>query len=168
MEQIQTMRWLGSSRDFGKCARVRSTLELAWGDFLGRIPWELFVTLTFDPKRVFPVREARAEKEMFQWCCQLEFALRRPVASLIAVERGRSGQWHGHVLLAGVPSDISPLPALWELRNGRISVKPVHAIEGIVLYATKEAALSGNLVLSEAVGRYREHLVDHPVVALYR
>ncbi len=140
-------------------------LKLAWVDFLCRIPWDLFVTLTFDPKRVFPVSETRAEKEAVEWCSRLEYALRRPVASVIAVERGRSGQWHGHVLLAGVPSDISPLAEIWELRNGRINVKPVHAVEGIVLYTTKEASLSGNLVLSDAVGRYRDRLTDRSVVA---
>ncbi len=146
-------------------------LKLAWVEFLGRIPWDLFVTLTFDPKRVFPVSETRCEKEAVGWCSQLEYAIRRPVASLIAVERGRSGQWHGHVLLAGVPSDISisisPLAEIWELRNGQINVKPVHAVAGAVLYTTKEAALSGNLVLSDAVGRYRDRLTDRSVVSLH-
>ena len=109
---MKTTRWPASvrTRDYSSRVRVRgAALLVAWVDFLSCIPWEFFVTLTFDPKRVFPVDCTRAEREAFRWCGQVGYALRRPVGWLIALERHASGQWHAHVLLVGVPPDISAL-----------------------------------------------------------
>jgi hypothetical protein len=167
---MKTTRWpeSTSSRNWSNRVRVRGAmLRLAWVEFLGRIPWDLFVTLTFDEKRVFPVGRIRAGREAFRWCGHVGWALRRPVAWLIALERGASGQWHAHVLLVGVPHDISALATMWELRNGRIDVRPVSNAIGVVLYTTKEAALSGELVLSDTLTLYRDRLTERPRVVMH-
>lgn len=168
---MKTTQW----RTFGRRAnasghvRVRGAmLLLGWVEFMGNIPWDLLVTLTFDPKRVFPVSSTRAEKEALTWCGLFGWTFRRPVAWLIALERHQSGQWHAHVLLAGVPNDIALLARLWELRNGRIDVQAVSNAVGAVLYSTKEAALAGEIILSETVGKYRDRVTGRPRVALYR
>jgi len=150
--------------------RVRvkgAMLRLAWVEFVGHIPWDLFVTLTFDEKRVFPVGRIRAGREAFKWCGHIGWALRRPVGWLIALERGASGQWHAHVLLVGVRHDISALATMWELRNGRVDVRPVTNGTGVVLYSTKEAAFSGEVVLSDTLTLYRDQRTDRSRVVLY-
>jgi hypothetical protein len=48
---------------------------VAWIDFLSRVPWELLVTLTFDPKKVFPVNRHLADREAFEWCALLARAM---------------------------------------------------------------------------------------------
>ena len=167
---MKTARWMTSGRmtDGSHGVRVSgATLLVAWVDFIGCLPWELFITLTCDPRRVFPVEGARMEKEALKWCGLIGWTFRRPVAWLIASERGRSGQWHAHVLLAGAPPDISVLATLWELRNGRIKVQPVTDVNGAVLYSTKNAALSGDVVLSDTVRRYRQQFSNTPGVALF-
>jgi hypothetical protein len=71
------------------------------------------------------------------------------------------------VLLVGVSRDISALATKWELRNGLIDVQPVSNAIGAVLYTTKQAALSGEVVLSDTLAPYRERLTDRPRVVLY-
>jgi hypothetical protein len=164
---MRTTQWQKFGMRPNTSGRVRvqgAMLLLAWADFMGTIPWDLLVTLTFDPKRVFPVSSARAEKETLAWCGLVGWTFRRPVAWLIALERHQSGQWHAHVLLAGLPNDIAPLAQLWTLRNGEINVQVVSNSVGAVLYSTKEAALSGAIILSDTVVRYRGQLADTPRV----
>ncbi len=86
---------------------------------------------------------------------------------LIALERGASGLWHAHVLLADVRGDISALATIWESRNGQIDVQPVTNGPGAVLYTTKEAALSGEILLSDTLASYGKRFTDQPCVALY-
>lgn len=165
-----TTRWPGAApaRDWSSRVRVRGAMLLmAWVEFLGHIPWTLFVTLTFDPKRGFPVGRQRASREALTWCGHVGWTLRRPVAWLIAPERGASGLWHVHVLLVGVPHDISALAKMWELRNGRIDVRPVTSTAGIVLYSTKQAAHSGEVLLSDTLAEYRNRLSGETRVRLY-
>src|SRR5262245_23293128 len=129
--------------DWSRQVRVRQPLlRLAWVRLAGSVAWDLFVTLTFDPKRVYPVGSERAAKEAVRWCGDVARTLRRPVGWLIAPERMASGQWHAHVLLVGVPKNIGPLAAIWEMRNGSIDVQVVRDGAAVVLYATKDAALS--------------------------
>ena len=167
---MKTTHWPESATIRNWSNRVRvpgAMLRLAWVDFMGCVPWDLFVTLTFDPKRAFPVGCTRAEKEALKWCGLIGWTLRCPVAWLIAPERGGSGQWHAHVLLAGVTGDTSALATIWELRNGGIKVQPVSNAQGAVLYSTKEAALSGEVMLSDTLSLYRDRLTDKPRVSLY-
>ena len=167
---MRTTRWPDgpSTRDWSDRVRVRGALlQAAWVDFLGRLPWELFVTLTFDPSRVYPVGRVRASREAFRWCGHVAWTLRHELAWLIAVERGRSGQWHAHALLAGVEHDISAVAAIWRMRNGQVDVRAVHDTQRIVLYSTKQAALSGEIVLSDSVGLYRDRLGIAPRVLLH-
>src|SRR5450759_2104829 len=81
----------------------RGAVHRAWAKWLGRLPWELFVTLTFDPKRVFPVSQDRASREAGQWCNETSRIYRLPIGWVIAPERGTSSQWHAHALMVGVP-----------------------------------------------------------------
>jgi len=142
-------------------------LRAAWVDFLGRVPWEMFVTLTFDPNRVYPVGRIRAGREAFKWCGHVAWTLRQQIVWLIALEQGRSGQWHAHALLADVKHDISALVAVWRMRNGYADLRPVRDTAGVVLYSTKQAAFSGEIVLSDSVASYRDRLVEAPGILLH-
>ncbi len=126
-------------------------LVRAWGGYLGRIPWQLSATLTFDPKRVFPVSRDLASRETFWWACLVARLCRRPVAWAYVVERGRSGLWHAHAVLvdAGRPNRKT-LESVWRMRNGHAVVKPVRDVIGIALYTTK-LAIDGEVVLSDTV-----------------
>ena len=160
--------WSSPDRYTSNPQRVpNATLQLAWVDFLSRVPWDIFVTLTFDQKRVFPVTCARAGNDAFRWCGYVAWALRRPIAWLIAPERAASGQWHAHALLVGVPQNISILSKAWELGRGRIDVRRIHNSAGVVLYSTKEAAFSGDILLSDTLARYSDRLNREPLIALY-
>ncbi len=135
----------------------------AWGQFLGRVPWQFFVTLTFR----FEVGRAPAVREAQQFCTHVGQATRSPVAWLLAPERHRSGSWHVHVLLVGVPGEIVGPVAMWRQRNGRVDVREVTDGTLIVIYATKSAALLGDVVVSDTLARYRKQLGDSTTVALY-
>src|SRR5689334_19944682 len=78
-------------------------LKRAWAQFLGRVGWEFFVTLTFDPNRVPDVDRALAVSEARWWCGDVARLTRTPVGWIIAAERGHGGRWHAHVLLVGLP-----------------------------------------------------------------
>ena len=146
----------------------RDMLVDAWGCFLGRVPWQFMVTLTFDPRRIFPVDRQTAMREAVGWCHRLSWVVRRPVAWLVAVERGKAGRWHAHVLLVGAPDHLGPAPeAMWRQRNGFIRVMQVDQARGAVVYATKEAARLGDVELSDTLIRYRTRLPDRLCVALY-
>jgi hypothetical protein len=139
-----------SSRNF----RRRDELVLAWSQWLEGVPWELFVTLTFDPKRVFPVDRNMASREAFWWCCETSRMHRSAIAWAYAPERGRTGLWHVHALLAGAPPRLPAACELWKVRNGHIDVRPVRDVRGASLYASKSAALTGEIVWSDTCRRY--------------
>ena len=154
--------------DARSCRLRRDRLVDAWGRFLGRVPWQFMVTLTFDPRRIFPVDRQTAMREAVGWCCRLAWVVRRPVAWLVAVERGKAGLWHAHVLLVGAPDHLGSAPeAMWRQRNGFIRVMRVDQARGAVVYATKEAARLGDVELSDTLIRYRTRLPDRLCVALY-
>jgi hypothetical protein len=143
----------------------RKAVHRAWAQWLGRLPWELFVTLTFDPKRVFPVNENRACREAAQWCEDTARLYRLHMGWVYAPERGTSGQWHAHALLIGGPrrkGEASCLPeaaGMWRARNGSIDVQRIDGVPGVTLYTTKQAAATGAIVMSDTLRRYR-HLLD--------
>jgi hypothetical protein len=139
-----------------------------WGEFLGRLPWELFVTLTFDPYRVPSVDQQLASKEGQWWCGQTARLVRRPIAWVVAPERGRCGRWHAHAMLIGLQGELGQAPeAMWRQRNGQIKVRTVTEYHGLALYTTKSAALTGEIELSDTLSRYRALLGDGPLVDLY-
>jgi len=151
-------------------ARLTGTrLRDAWASLLGRFPWQWFVTLTFEPSRIFPVRRRQVEREG-TWLGQLVAKVcRTPVGWVCAPERGRGGLWHGHMLMLGASETWSPdavLPA-WQARNGRIDLQRVTDQAGIALYITKDAAEAGTIVLSDTLARYRQHVGTRVVVPLW-
>src|SRR4051812_1956118 len=113
---LSVTRWPlhhGTEDDWQHGRLRRRALHTAWAKWLGRLPWELFVTLTFDPKRVFPVNQDRASREAQKWCNETSRIYRRPIGWVVAPERGTSGQWHAHALLIGVPKtkgEVAYLP----------------------------------------------------------
>ena len=150
-------------------ARLTGThLRDAWARFLGRFPWEWFVTLTFDPKRIFPVSRTRVEREAIWWGQSVAKACRSPVGWICAPERGRGGLWHGHVLMLEESKDWSPESTLsmWRERNGRIDAQRVTDQAGITLYTTKQAAAAGTIMLSDTLTRYQSRAGSKVVVPL--
>jgi hypothetical protein len=143
-------------------------LQKAWADLLSRVQWDCFVTLTFDPDRVYPVRRQKASRESFAWCNQTARMLRRPIGWIYASERGRAGQWHSHVLIVGASPECLVVPAdAWRLRNGFVDVRRVDNSGRLALYATKSAALSGEIVWSETLTYYRDRRQPSATIALH-
>jgi hypothetical protein len=160
--RLAVTRWPGPVLDEGWRARVGlrgGRLQAAWGAFLGRMPWEAFVTLTFDPKRRFPVSRELASRETFRWCSDAARLLRRPIAWAYATERHASGLWHAHILVAGAGGASWDVPrAMWQARNGHADVRRVDSPLLAALYTTKSAALEGEVVLSDTLLRYKDLL----------
>ena len=175
-QQAHRARWTTTrwptivSDDWGARTRLHGReLASAWGEWLGRIPWEFFITLTFDPKRVFPVSRDVAAREAFWWLGVAAHLCRRPLVWAYAVERGASGHWHAHAVIAdaGEP-DWSTLEGVWQMRNGLAVAKPVHSVPGVALYTTKSAT-DGEVVISDTVDLRRfKALASGIVVPLAR
>lgn len=144
----------------------------AWSGVLACLPWELFVTLTFDDSKVPDVSEQLASREAFDWCNGASRIYRRPLGWVFAPETGKTGRWHVHVLIIGVPNALgepSRLPeacGVWKARNGFIDMQCVHDLRGVTLYSTKQAAAAGTLVWSDTLGRYRDALQPKPTMSL--
>lgn len=138
--------------------RLRGALLVAvWGVYLGLIKWNALVTLTFDPKRTYSVSQDRAVREAIAWCNDMERALRRPLGWVVAPERGPSGRWHAHVLVVGTDAmSLRTLGASWRARNGFLDARAVNADEhaAVAVYASKEAALTGSVVMSDTIQRH--------------
>ena len=83
-----------------------------WATWLGHFPWQWFITLTFDPKRVYPVSQSVAEREASRWCELVGRTVRLQVGWVCATERGRGGQWHAHVVMLANSETWSPTAAL--------------------------------------------------------
>lgn len=153
---MATIRLRDDKDDWRERDRLRGVaIAGAWNDYLGRIPWQLAATLTFDPKRVFPVSRELASREAFWWLGLLARVCRRPVAWAYVTERSTNGLWHAHAVLAdaGRPNRRT-LESVWRMRNGHARIKPVHSVVGIALYTTKQAT-DGEVVLSDTVTRAR-------------
>jgi len=166
-----TMYWPDSpvavNRDF-RIAATAAALDEAWAQFLGRVPWRYFVTLTFSPRKVSMIRKAVADKEARAWTSLIERMMRRPVGWLYSLERDRGGRWHSHVL---VTSDVrkravSAADAVWTIRNGRTHVETVWAGHGAVLYTTKDSRRDAEIVPSPDLYRYLDRLRGEIVVRL--
>jgi hypothetical protein len=172
-----TRRWPlhGRTNDWRQRHRlIGSALQRAWTDYLGRLEWQFFVTLTFDPKRVFPVSHQLASREAFTWCNDAARIYRRPLGWVYAPERGASGHWHVHVLMIGAPAMIhgkafalQEAAGMWTARNGNSVVRRVTDTYGVTFYTTKQAADTGELVWSDTLARYRDALLDTPTVNLF-
>jgi hypothetical protein len=152
----------------------RKEQQRAWTDFLGRLEWRLFVTLTFDPKRVFPIGQELASREAFWWCNETARIYRRPLGWVYAPERGTSGQYHVHVLMIGTPRLVhghvfllQEAAGIWRARNGNIDVRPVDDSYGVTFYSCKQAAEAGELVWSDTLFKYRDALQAAPTVNLF-
>jgi hypothetical protein len=142
-------------------------LSNAWSAFVGRIKWDVMVTLTFDPKRRFPVGRELANEEAFWWVGLVGKLFRLPVRWLYASERGRGGAWHTHVLLADVENRRWHAPlAAWEERNGFTDLTHLHDRAGVVLYVTKSAAGRGDVIISDTLYRHRSELLTEPPIGL--
>ena len=132
-------------------ARARDLRE-AWPAFLGPLGWEYFATLTFDPKRVFPVSRALADREAHWWCGLLGRLCHRAVGWLYALERGAGGLWHAHALVIGAKGLNWRLTAdLWQARNGRSGYEGRH----------REAGKEGRADHRTPEGQHRSIRVRH-------
>lgn len=140
--------------DAGNAPKTRRRdVSSGWADWVGVIPWKHFVTPTFDPKRRFPVGRDLAERETFELCGLMCRASRRQLPWLFAVERGRSGLWHSHLLLTNVPeAALDTGLRYWESRNGRVDNRDVSEAQKLLRYITKEAGGLGNVCCSDNLG----------------
>ena len=164
--QLRTSMWpVGSN---GRVPIRAGDLAAAWKTFIGRIPWHWLVTLTFDPKKRFPVNRDLASRQALDWCRGIERDLRGPCGWVYATERGRSGLWHAHVLLTKFDDEVLDLSCRsWQWRNGRPQVQEVFDRGGAVLYISKEAAASGEVVACDTLRRYAHCLRSEVIMQLH-
>ncbi len=169
--RVRTTRWptpTTEGRWRSRAALTGDALSEAWAAFLGRVPWTHFWTLTFDPKRRFPVPERLASREAFAWANQGSRVRRSPLGWMYATERGASGLWHVHALTAATSTEVADyMESDWRLRNGHVHVRPVTNSVKSVLYSTKSAAERGEVVCADTLGDFRDVLVDVELVSLY-
>jgi hypothetical protein len=146
----------------------KTDLCRAWGDVVGQFEWDAFATLTFDPKR-WPRRNRElADRETLWWLGHVGHLYRSPLGWAYAAERGHSGAWHSHALIAGLGNRKWTAPrAAWEERCGFIDVKSVWAGDGISEYITKSVKWDGEVVLSDTLGLYKGALAATAVVELH-
>lgn len=171
MHRCRTTRWpvpSFSDRWESRSHAGGSDLSRVWADYLGRLRWEWFVSLTFDPKRVFPVSRELGSREAFWWCGTLGHIYRRPAAWVYVVERSPSGAWHAHALIIGIgaPRWLAAAEA-WRTRNGMIDIQPVADIGRVTLYSTKTLADGGEIVLSDTLVRYKRRIAEASTADLY-
>src|SRR5687768_4128915 len=113
------------TRERSYVLKGRRELPYAWAQLMGRIPWQWLVTLTFDPKRVFPISQDYAQREAVGWCHIVQYTYRRRAGWFVATERHRSGRYHAHVLLVGAAKDLHSATEVWRERNGKVDTRPV-------------------------------------------
>lgn len=148
--------------------RIKNPLvQTGWLTFVGGVPWEWFVTLTFDPKKRWSVSRALAERETVRWCADIERYGRCPCGWMAALEQHKSGRWHAHLLLTGVTIDLTPLTALWQIRNGRADLQAAGSPVRRTLYMTKEAAAKGHILLGEGLKHFAAKLNTLPAIRVY-
>lgn len=146
----------------------KDALKEGWAKFIGKLPWRHSVTLTFDPKRRQRVGQELASREAFRWLNAIAADSRSPIGWVYATERGRSGLWHVHALITKVPENVLQHQVRsWELRNGMVNAVPVSDADGAVVYLTKNAALDGEVVLSDTIAQFRDALTANVVVRLH-
>jgi hypothetical protein len=56
---------------------------------------------------------------------------------------------------------------MWRARNGGIDIRPVYNVTGVTLYTTKEAAMTGELVWSDTLPRYRDRTLSTNQIRLH-
>lgn len=157
--RLAQRRWRTPLRDERWRGRLRvsgTELQQRWAEFLGRLPWEWFVTLTFDPKRVFPVGRTVASREAFWWCGLASHVLRKQLGWAYAVERGYGGAWHAHVLVLAVGnSPLTGPTAAWKQRNGLVDARRVTDCRGAALYTAKDI-VDDEVVLSDSLIKFTQ------------
>jgi hypothetical protein len=133
--------WRGRTRLRG------GDLERAWGEFLGRLPWQYFVTLTFRNE----VNLDLASKEAYRWLCLVGYLCRRPIVWAYAIEISRNQMPHVHAVIEGAGDpNLKTLAATWQMRNGHADIARVYDARRVALYSTKQAA-RGDVVLSDTL-----------------
>ena len=139
----------------GAHAHLRTTEEkLAWIAFLARIGWDLFFTLTFDPRRG-DVDRRRAESEAQWWLSVLSKVVRYDLGWTLTTERHASGAWHVHGLLKGLNSDDVALARwIWQRRHGKPRIVPVTDQAGVAAYITKNGYATNDILVSDNMVRH--------------
>jgi hypothetical protein len=63
--------------------------------------------------------------------------------------------------------ELTAAAMMWRERNGQLDCRSVNDTVGVTLYASKEAAVSGEIVWSDTLGRYLAEVKAHETVALH-
>lgn len=124
--------------------------------------WNLFGTLTYDPKRLDGIPSLyKARRDFEYWIRDAEKALRSPIGAVGALEAMRSGWPHFHTLLdvGGLYGhEIEVLGRLWFKRAGFGRIErirdygPGFAARYCAKYMSKDGG-SGDLVLTDGLVR---------------
>ena len=146
-----------------------NTIAIAWGEWLGLLPWEFFLTLTFDPDRLLSRGWEYSSREVFRFLQVAAYLCRRPLAWAYALERGSNGFYHAHAVLIGAGEpNLKTLAAVWNIRNGFARIERVSTPGKCSLYTTKHQG-RGEVVLADTLtpANYPALTMGSAVVTLF-
>ena len=140
-------------------------LTAAWSEFLGRLQWDFLLTLTF---RRPNVDRRRAERDARLFCQWAEQAATKPVGFAYAIEVGRRGRLHCHLLVIGITtrSGLDAPLAMWRARNGITDCRNVYEPVGASFYLTKDSANCGDVSISDSLPEYASRVTSGTRVEL--
>jgi hypothetical protein len=126
----------------------------AWVRLLQNAEFTAFATLTFDPKRVFPVSRQRAESEFRKFMASYCHLNRLNPDWLAVVERHQSGIHHLHVGLVGLSlPQVDLLLDSWRNRNGLTRGDEVYNQSGMLRYLLKGTGSRAHAFWSDGLQR---------------
>lgn len=150
----------------------RSALRSAGAELLGRVQWQLFATLTFDPAKLRR-RHGRYQYEKEWKALRLLFnsinlksfgrqQVRRNGAGLLwfaALEPHKDSGHHFHVLIAGMPDDqldwcAAMVRAWWKQHMGDPDVRPAANLRASAAYCWKSIDSENEWAMSNSFVRF--------------
>ena len=141
---------------------MSSPLSDAWGEFLGRYPWDWFVTLTF----AGDVKTFTAHNRGNAWLRSLERAAGHPIAWFRGDECGNKfGKFHMHLLIANV-AHLHRFTWMkrWEARNGWARIYEFNPALGASYYVAKYVTKQlGEWELSDNLDAFK---IQQPILPL--
>lgn len=114
-------------------AKLVCAARQAAGDWLGKVAWDCFATLTFSHDLSLTL----ADYQIKRWIRKIEQRAQQKIKWFYALERGGGGLLHFHVLLSGVSHlNVQAIEAAWPC--GRAHVAAYDQSRGAAQYVTKQ------------------------------
>lgn len=144
----------------------RQILRDAWADFLSPVPFQWFVTLTFETN----VHPEAAIKRWRRFTNEINRSLygRRWMKKdhggiywIVALERQKRGVVHFHALMGDI-HDLNEITRRldwmdeWYAMAGIARIEPIRSSEAVLRYVTKYVIKDGDIEFSKNLGNYKD------------